>query len=243
MKSYEEVTRDLLKRRDEYETMKTKRQKNAFRAAVPVCTAVLAAAGIGLWRSGITSKLPIESESSCNSESNPMADIIFFDKNDREFALSDFGLKSEDFVSMTFDEMLEYYGAEIRPDVPGDLKNCNPDYLEYSVYKRDGGTGEIYWDTTSLVYCNGTESRTISVEAAKGRIPPTCCIVESDDMQKSLISGVEVLLPEGNKDFMYAEFMAAGVGFRIQAVGLSHEELVEVVRSLIEKNQIVGKTE
>ena len=234
MKSYEEVTRDLLKRRDEYEVQKTQRRRTAFRIAMPVCAAALAvAAGIGLWQRETIAKLPIFDGNIQSTISNPMKDILFFEKNNIEFASLDIGLEPEDFVSMSLDEMLEYYGAEIRPDVPEDLKlgDC-----EYGIYKKDGGSGEVYWDNTNLYYSDDTYNRILSVDIAKGRIPPTCVVVESDDMKKSVISGAEVLLVNVRKDALYAEFTVANVGFRINARGLSREEFVEVVRSIIIKN-------
>ncbi|MGN0683337.1 MAG: hypothetical protein ACI4JY_06615 [Oscillospiraceae bacterium] len=234
MKSYEEVTRDLLKRRDEYEVQKTQRRKAAFRVAMPVCAAGLAAAvGIGLWQSGTIAKLPIVDWNSQSTASNPMQDKLIFNKNHIGFTSMDIDLEPEDFVSMSLDEMPEYYGAEIRPDVPEDLKlgDC-----EYGIYKKDGGKGEVYWDNTSLYYFNELDFRIINVEVAKDRLPPSCCIVESNNMKKSLINGVEVILLGENKGFMYAEFMVADVGFRINANGLTGEEFVEAVRSIIVKN-------
>lgn len=234
MKSYEEVTHDLLKRRDEFEVQKMQRRKAAFRVAMPVCAAALAAAvGIGLWQSGTIAKLPITDANSQSTASNPMQDKLIFNKNHVGFTSMDIDLEPEDFVSMSLDEMPEYYGAEIRPDVPEDLKlrDC-----EYGIYKKDDGTGEVYWDNTNLYYSDDTYNRNLSVDVAKGRIPPTCVIVESDDMKKSTISGVEVLLVNVRKDALYAEFTVVDVGFRINAKGLSREEFVAVVRSIIVKN-------
>lgn len=235
MKSYEEVTHDLLKRRDEFEVQKTQRRRAAFRVAMPVCAAALAVtAGVGLWQSGTIAKPPIVDWKSQSTASTPMQDILIFNKNSIEFASQDIGLELEDFVSMSLDEILEYYGAEIRPDLPEELKLAD---CEYGIYKKDGGTGEVYWDNTRLYYSDDTYDRILSVETAKGRIPPTCVIVESDEMKKSTISGVEVLLINVRKDALYAEFTVADVGFRINAKGLSREEFVEVVRSIIVKNQ------
>ncbi|MGN0679154.1 MAG: hypothetical protein ACI4JS_05770 [Oscillospiraceae bacterium] len=241
MKSYEEVTHDLLKRRDEYETMKTIRQHNAFCVAMPVCAAALVMVmGVGIALSGFFAKMPIAvgSDNFYDSIPTEAEDKIVINKSaDVGYTALDIGLNVEDFVSMTFDEMLQYYGADIRPDVPENLSLINPEF-QYGVYKRDGGEGEIYWDNTMLYYSNEDYSRILNLEVAKGRIPPTCCIVESDDMKKSTISGVEVLLLEGKKGLLYAEFMFDGVGFRIDANGLTGDEFVEIVRSIILKNQI-----
>ncbi len=245
MKSYEEVTRDLLKRRNEYEEAQARRQRTVLRAAVPVCSvALVAAMGVGVWKSGVLEKPPVTSNSSnvggqLVSPDDPHAnDKIVINKLETVGMGSlDIGLVPEDFIEMTYDEMLEYYGAEIIPDIPENLTLEEYEDRRYGIYKRDGGTGEVYYDNTRFDYFDQDGIRNVSIEAAKGRLPFSCVVFADDCKEKSYIRGVEILMVKIGKEGYSAELMVRGVGFRIKSGGLSEEEFVDVVASIIEKNK------
>ncbi len=245
MKSYEEVTRDLLKRRNEYEEAQTRRQRTVLRAAVPVCSVALAAAmGVGVWKSGVFEKPPVMGESGNSgvsaagqlvSPDDPHAnDKIVINKPETVgSSLSlDIDLRSDDFIEMSYDEMLEYYGAELEPDVPEDLKHEQDE--RYGIWKRNG---EIYHDNNGLRYYNEDVTRDVHVEAAKGRLPVTCVVFVDDHKEKSYIRDVEIMMVKIGKESYSAEFMVRDVGFRINTFGLSEEEFIDVVKSIIEKNK------
>ncbi len=242
MKSYEEVTRDLLKRRNEYEEAQTRRQRTVLRAAVPVCSVALAAVmGVGVWKSGALAKPPITSNSGnvggqLVSPDDPHADdkIVINKPDTVGSSLSlDIGLDTDDFIEMTYEEILEYYGAELEPDVPEDLKREQDE--RYGIWKRNG---EIYHDNNGLRYYNEDVTRDVHVEAAKGRLPVTCVLFVDDHKEKSYIQDVEIVMVKIGKESYSAEFMVRDVGFRINTFGLSEEEFVDVVASIIEKNQV-----
>lgn len=266
MKSYEEVTRDLLKRRDEYEEAQTKRQQNALRVAVPVCSVALAAVmGIGVWKSGVLEKPPLTSENCYDSdflkennqtiESDPMAGysagqfvspddpktndkIIINEVDTIGSAAQDILLDWDCFVEMTYDEMLEYYGADIEPDVPEDLTLGGYENGGVrGIFRRDGGTGEVFYDTSEVSYFNEDFTRDVHIEVAKGKLPFTDCgVIDNDGKEKSVLQDVEIMIVKTSTGCHYAELMVRGVGFRINARGLSDEEFVSVVASIIEKN-------
>ncbi len=249
MKSYEEVTRDLLKRRNEYEEAQTRRQRTVLRAAVPVCSVALAAAmGVGVWKSGVFEKPPVTSNSGNSgvsatgqlvSPDDPHANdkIVINEPESVGMGSLDIGLVPEDFIEMSYDEMLEYYGAEIIPDLPENLTLDEYEDRRYGIYKRDGGTGEVYYDNTSFDYFDQDGIRNVSIEAAKGRLPLSCVVFESDCKEKSYIQDVEILMVKIGKDAYSAEFMVRDVGFRIKTFELSEEEFIDVVASIIEKNK------
>ncbi len=245
MKSYEEVTRDLLKRRNEYEEAQTRRQRTVLRAAVPVCSvALVAAMGVGVWKSGVFEKPPVTSNSGNSgvsaagqlvSPDDPHAnDKIVINKPDTiGSSLSlDIDLRTDDFIEMSYDEILEYYGAELEPDVPEDLKHEQDE--RYGIWKRNG---EIYHDNNGLRYYNEDVTRDVHVEAAKGRLPVTCVVFADDCKEKSYIRDVEIMMVKIGKESYSAEFMVRDVGFRINTFGLSEEEFIDVVASIIEKNK------
>jgi len=249
MKNYEEVTRDLLKRRNEYEEMQTRRQRSALRVAVPVCSvALVAAMGVGIWKSGVFAKPPVMGESGNSgvsaagqfvSPDDPHAnDKIVFNKVDTFSNYAhDFALNAEDFIEMTYEEMLEYFGAELIPDVPEDLTLEEYEDRRYGIYRRDGGTGEVYYDNTGFDYFTQDGIRSVRIEAAKGRLPVSCAFIADDCKEKSYIRGVEILMCNMNEGFYSAELMVRDVGFRIESYKLSEEEFVGVVSSIIEKNK------
>lgn len=236
MKSYEEVTRDLLKRRNEYEQAQTKRQRNALRVAVPVCSVALAAvAGVGIWKSGVLEKLPISAGQFVSPDDPNTKDrIVINEANGVNNYSLDIDFREENFIEMTYDEMTEYYGAEIKPDVPENLKLEDE---RHGILKRDGGTGEVYFDTNCFRYSDEDISREVNVNAAKGRLPVTDCVYFSNSNEKSYIQDVEIKIVRIGSKAYSAEFMVSDVGFRIHARGLSDEEFVAVVASIIEKNK------
>lgn len=63
MKNYEEITNDLLERRDRYITEQKKKRKRVISVAAPICCFCLASLlGIGVWNSGMLTISPITSD-------------------------------------------------------------------------------------------------------------------------------------------------------------------------------------
>lgn len=241
MKSYEQVTRELLVRRDEYERTHRRRSRAALCTAA-LCAAVICIGVLG-WRngtayrsqtSGVEANSQVELVSSDDHKTN---DKIVFNKVDSISQTNAFiALMVDDFVEMTCEELIEYYGADIEPDVPEDLMPEESD--RYGVFRRDGGTGEVYYDNNRLSYANGDKTRYVHVEASKGKVPFSCCGLDYDCFDKSVIRGVDVMMFKTDLGFGTAEFVAGGAGFSVNYGGLSDEEFVDIVTSLIEKNQI-----
>lgn len=71
-------------------------------------------------------------------------------------------LTGDDFVEMSLEEMLQYYGLNFVPDVPADIKPWEEE--KYGIYKRDGGTGAVYWDAVILNYSNSDFTRNVNLE-------------------------------------------------------------------------------
>lgn len=151
--------------------------------------------------------------------------------------LMNFALHQNDFIKMSREELCEYYGANIFPQVPEDLKNwdSSPEY-EYGIYRRNNGSGEVYFDQNVINYSSDDFSRNINIETAKGRMPLyDVAALNGDDFVKSSIGGIDVGIGGTEDGCYYAKFMYKGVGFCIITQGLSQAELISVLESIIIK--------
>ena len=149
--------------------------------------------------------------------------------------LMNFALLQNDFIKMSREELCKYYGANVFPQVPEDLTNWDSSTeYEYGIYRRNSGSGEVYFDQNVINYSNDDFSRKVNIETAKSRMPfYDVAAFNGDDFVKSSIGGVDVGIGDTEDGHYYAEFMYKGVGFHIITEGLSQDELVSVLESII----------
>ena len=142
-------------------------------------------------------------------------------------------LMTKDFVPMTEAELRDYYGTEFIPEVPEDLAAQRRE-SHMGIYRRDGGTGEVYHDEQRLTWVTEDETRGIAVTVRKDRLPyQFFALLTQEEMAASEICGVEVFVGRTAEGLWLAEFMHEDVGFRICAEGVTQEELVDVIESLL----------
>ena len=141
-------------------------------------------------------------------------------------------LHKEDFISMSQQEMIEYYGVNYIPDVPEDMKPWENETS--GIYRRNGGTGEVYWDKDILNFSNDDFTREVSLEITKGHIPFCDYIHFRGTEEMSVINGEEVFVGLTSSGYYYTEFMYKGAGFIIIANGVTEEEFVAIIASIIE---------
>ncbi len=144
-------------------------------------------------------------------------------------------LMIDDFVPMSNEELNDYYGIDIFPEVPEDLGEewSAAEGIPFGIFRRDGGTGEVYHDQVVLNWSNEDFSRSVNIELKKGGMPFQCFGVMTQADETSVISGVEVFIGQNDEGICLVEFMYQDVGFRMVVEGLTQEELVAVVESLI----------
>lgn len=143
-------------------------------------------------------------------------------------SLMDIELHVEDFEKIDQEELIAYYGVNIFPNVPNDLKLSEN---QYGVYKENKN---IYYDGNIINYANEDFTKSVNIEVSKDQfIPSDISKVFGDNYQDSLIDGVEICLGQTDDQYYYAEFIRQNVGFRIIADGLSQEEFISVIQSLI----------
>lgn len=221
MKSSEEMVRSLFERRAQYDTKQKQKKKIYIRTgAVLGCVCLIVFAGIGI-RHGAVSDMAQQG----NKIVIGHTDGIMTDSSRK----LDFKLKPEDFVAMDKASLTEYYGTELFPEVPDDLKEW--DDIQ-GMYRENGGAGDVYYDGIILNYSNEDFSRCVNLEIEKGRLPVSCYAFFDEMEEMSAINGTEVKIAEAD-GYYYAQFMYRDAGFRIIGQGLTESEFVDIIASLI----------
>lgn len=249
MKNYDELTNDLLERRDRYVAEQKRKRKTVMSMVTPFCCVCLVALlGFGMWQGGMFITTPPDKtledalypgikdnfdESKGESPDNPAANnkIVINSIDGISADKFNIALKVDDFVKMTREEMIEYYGVDYVPDVPTDIKAWEDE--RSGIYKRDGGTGEVYWDADILNYSNEDFTRSVHVEVDKGSYVLQDYLFFKGTEEKSIINNHEVLIGLSENGYYYSEFMYNGVGFLIDAEGVTEDEFVAIIASII----------
>lgn len=249
MKNYDELTNDLLERRDRYVADQKKKRKSLMSVATSLCCLCLVALlGFGMWQGGMFNTTPPDQtledalypgikdnfdENKGESADNPAANnrIVINTINGISADRMNINLAVDDFVKMTREEMIEYYGVDYIPDVPADIKPWEDE--RSGIYKRDGGTGEVYWDTDILNYSNEDFTRSVHVEVDKGSYVLKDYLFFNGTEEKSVINNFEVFIGLSENGYYYSEFMYNGIGFLIDAEGVTEEEFVAIIASII----------
>ena len=245
MKSYEEMSRNVLHRIGEHEKKVENQRKILTRVVAPIgCVCLIALAGFGL--SQFSEEPPTliddaiypgikdtfdESRGEAQNENVIVINELEEIPADQEML---FALHTKDRIEMTPDELNEYYGTNVFPTVPSDF-TLQEGF--YGIYKREGGKGELYWDVNKIQYSPERERRWIAVNVRKGAIPVDFMGVFNDPEGKSVINNVEVgigRIVDEYADIYYAEFMYKNVGFKICADSVTEEELVCIIASLLD---------
>lgn len=260
MKNYEEVAQDVFCRRDEYNQKMAKRKKTVTKVAVTFsCFCVVAFSGFFMWKNGEdiegdssgwedaallygeapTGSVPDENildgsapDGDIVEGSAPVDYIVINDlsKAAMESAKMAICLLEEDFISMSKEELNAYYGINVFPEVPFDLPEVDG---KYGIYQRENGTGEIYWNQNRMIYATEDRSRSLDIEVCKGSLPLTDMFFLCE-MEKSIIQGNEVEIGTFNEGCYYVEMIYENVGFRINALGFSEEEILSVITSILQ---------
>ncbi len=238
MKSCNEMTNSVFQRIEEYKQTKKKRKNLIAKVVVPVlgvCIAVIAV---------IFAQQPDNVKSTQTEQSELIVSVTDKKENANKITVNEAnGLFSkyrmyicllvDDFVVMEDEELNEYYGTNVFPKVPEDLTEWEIENGTgtHGIYKRNGGTGEVYHDTTVHNYSNKDLKRSVNLEVAKWKYPFSCFAEFEKIEEMSIINNTEVLIGKYNS-YYYAKFMYKDVGFQMITEGLSIEEVVNIIESL-----------
>lgn len=249
MKNCDEMVNSLFERRERYNAEQKKKRAIITRTATSMCcVCLIALLGFGMWQGGMFHTTPPDQttgdalysdmkdtfdESKGESPDNPVANnkIIVHQMDGISADKSNICLFIDDFVAMDKAELNEYYGINVFPTVPDDLKEWEDQ--RFGVYKRDSGTGEVYWDGTGFNYSNEDYSRTVSVEIEKDSLPLCDYAFLEATEEKSIINNVELAIGQSDNGYYYAQFMYCNIGFQMIAHGLTQEEFVAMIASII----------
>lgn len=250
MKNCEEMVSSLLERKVRYDTeQKRKRKVIARTAASMCCVCLIALLGFCMWQGEMFRiSLPDQTagdalypgikdhfdESKGKSPDNPSANnkIIVHQIGGLSADKSNICLFADDFVAMEKAELNEYYGIHVFPTIPEDIQEWEDQI--FGIFKRNGGTGEIYWDGIVLNYSNEDFSRTVNIEIQKDSLPLCDYAFWEATEEKSIINNVEVAIGHSDDGYYYAQFLHHKVGFQIIANGLTQDEFVAILSSLLQ---------
>lgn len=246
MKNIDETVSSVFDRIGQYHA-KQKHKKEIFvRTVTPLCClCAIAVIGLAVWGQGrapdtpqftieeppeTTSPIastpsvtePTQATTSNKIVINPMEDAI---QSDMHIALL-----RDDFIAMNKEEMVAYYSCNVFPDVPQDISLS--DKQNWGIYRRNQGTDEIYWDQIRQEYESEDQSRRLVVETRKGKLPYFDFFILPDKEEKSIINGYEVTI--GLSEYGYEVWLLyKDVGFYIFADGITEDELISIISSLI----------
>ncbi len=250
MKNCNEMVNSLFERRERYETEKRHKKIILTRTLTPVCCVCLVALiGIGAWQGGIFEKQPAQTvddalwqgmkdtfdelngESPDNPQANNKIVINAIDGVSVDRQKLNIELKPEDRVEMDKTELNSYFGINVFPELPEDIEEWEDS--NYAIYKKNGGTGEVYWDQQILNYDNKDFSRGVYIELKKGSLPILDYGFDGSAEEKSVINNWELFIGQSASGSYYSLFMYYGVGFCISAEGLTQDEFVAILSSII----------
>lgn len=227
MKSTNEMVRDVFKRRDEYEAAKSKHKKYiTFSLISAACVCLCAACGYQFAKGFMSTDAPDEPQSENTIVLNEIDGAAFGGENR---LVSDIALMCDHFVPMSQEEICEYYGANIFPEVPADLP-LQSEVTGLGIFRREDGV--VYYDSNFLDYSNEDFSRYIFLAAGKCRGDFFFCVAVPEPDSYSVIKGKQIAIGQYD-DHYVAEFALGETHFRIVSKGLSLEEFISVIESLL----------
>lgn len=247
MKNSDEMINDLFERRTQYAAkQKQKKKILVYTSTSFCCFCLVALLGFGVWNnktSGISKsdgrtypavEYTSQADNKTNHE-NPAENNKIIINRVESFSgdgsrKSNISLNSEDYIEMDDAALVNYYGTNIFPGVPNDLKKWEDG--NGGIYKRNSGKGEVYYDGTILNYSNKDFSRTLNIEISKASMPITDCAFFSEIKDKSIINNTEIAIGDAGDGYYYAQFAFCNVTFRIIGEGLSENEFINIVSSL-----------
>ena len=246
MKNYDETISTVFDRIGQYHKHQKRKKEIVVRTVTPLCClCAIAVIGFAIWGHGKTPDTPQFTMEEPLSTTTPVISspglaestqatssnkIIIHPMEDTVPSNMYIALFRDDFIPMNKDEMADYYGYNVFPEIPDDLSPKENQH--WGIYRKNQGTGEIYHDQNRQTYENTDQSRGLVVETRKGRLPFFDFVIPADEEENSIINGHEVTI--GLSEAGYEVwFLYKDVGFYIFADGITEDELISIISSLI----------
>ena len=136
-------------------------------------------------------------------------------------------------LTLTYQELFDYYGLEPFPDVLSGLQRLEQTY--FYVYRSPKDT--IY-DTNVLNYYSDDGKQTLTIVISKNGSEPAA---QQQNMKKSRIDGTPVVLavsdtPSGATD-CWAEICGQDIYFRVVASGMDESSFTDIIREIVQLQQ------
>ncbi len=245
MKNYDETISTVFDRIGQYKEKQKRKKETIVRTVTPLCClCAIAVIGFAVWGQNqapdapqftmeepLSTTTPTASPPSLTEPTQAISSnkIIIHPMDNSIPNTMYIALWGDDFIPMNKDEMADYYGCNVFPEVPDDISLRRQ---HWGIYRRNQGTGEIYHDQIRQTYENADQSRGLVVETRKGRLPFFDFVFPLDEEENSIINGHEVTI--GLSEYGYEVwFMYKDVGFFIFADGITEDELISIISSLI----------
>jgi hypothetical protein len=228
MKTYDEIAKNVIERRNIFLKKRNSTIKSVIITVGCFCL-ILSAVTF------LNSKSENEIDFVSSNVSEISTDVIKINEVSEmpEFKeYSYIALHGHHFIEMSESELNDFYGVNVFPIVPDDLVLKNK---HFGIYKREDG--EIYHAQNELQYYNDNQSRRLGIGVNKDKLPFYCCDVFEYYAEKSVLStinGITVYIAHFEiEDYYYCQFMNKTAGFFVSSTGLSEEEFIDVVKSLL----------
>lgn len=156
---------------------------------------------------------------------------------------STFPLMVEDFVPMTRQELLNYYGVSLPvEELFPLLSNLEPEGTgsDWGIYRREGG--DIYWDgnTFSFTSADGVLGVSIALDKAF-HLPSSPWELPGDELRFTSVNGWELALfrypDEAGDQIFCTEFRQNGVNYRVTGKNLAEGEFAALLEALLEPRE------
>lgn len=239
MRNHNEVTESVFRRRDEYNERKKQRRNTVIKissSAACLGIATLVAFNVGQSNAKENPMIQNTPTSTTVLQDSNVGNIIKINNIQSELSADrqKVRLDEKDRVILTKDEGLSYYGTNIYPEVPSDLNEWSGQD-SFDIYKRNGGTGETYYDIFVLNYSNAEFSRSINIEGGKSHYAKSRYgHLKNEDYDVSIINGEKIFIAlNAESGYYFAEFVHKDVAFRMITEGLTESEIVSVISSLV----------
>ena len=149
-----------------------------------------------------------------------------------------------DQVPMTDRQLSEYYGIDITAfgNIPSDMTlkeyQGSTSVKGRKIWKKDGGTGEVYYDLNAFSYNNADNSRGIMITVGTIGDGPVGTLFE-DPQKFSVIGGRNVVIGYTEDRRFYARFVSEDCVLGVQVEGdVTLEELHSIISALVEQTEV-----
>lgn len=243
MKNYEELTQNLLERRDRYVAEQKKRRAAVITSLCCVC--VVALVGFGLWKNGTYHPAPgdlsiISTKPQTDPTTNPPAQISWVvNQINRYVGGARLNYETSMYYSETKNiaEMAQHFGRDFSAltDVMPDGFQFTGNYEKKFYYENDG---TLVCDDCHFYYTKGEQE--IAIHSSKIGVPYDFLYLP-DNLIPSNINGVEMIVGEFHSnntspkiDLVFADFSHKGIQYRVTVKNVPFDGSKDAPRWLVD---------